>query len=264
MSAPLYPVIILAGGLATRLGEISRAVPKALIDVNGEPFVIHQLRLLKDRGIDQALLCVGYLGEQIVERVGNGRTLGLSVQYSFDGPRLLGTGGAIKRALPKLEGPAFFVLYGDAYLECDYAAVQTAFEASGKMSLMTVFRNEGRWGASNVEFLPLTLPLSPGGRGQGEGAGRILAYDKKKPTEAMCHIDFGVGVYRKEAFASTPANEPYDLATLQQDLLRADQLAGYEVFQRFYEIGSPAGLEETRQYLAKSEIRATDETRIKH
>jgi N-acetyl-alpha-D-muramate 1-phosphate uridylyltransferase len=233
MSVPLYPVVILAGGLATRLGDISRAVPKALIEVNGEPFVLHQLRLLKERGIMQVLFCVGYLGEQIMERVGNGRNLGLTVQYSLDGPRLLGTGGAIKKALGKIEAPAFFVLYGDAYLECDYSAVQTAFDAGGKLALMTIFRNDRQWDASNVEFAD----------------GRILAYDKKKPTEAMRYIDYGLGVFRKEAFASAPADEPYDLAVLQQDLLHADQLAGYEVFQRFYEIGSPAGLEETRQYL---------------
>jgi len=248
MSAPLYPVIILAGGMATRLGDITRATPKALIDVNAEPFVFHQMRLLKERGIDHVILCVGYLGEQIVERVGNGRGFGLDVQYSFDGPRLLGTGGAIKKALAKLDAPAFFLLYGDSYLECDYAAVQAAFEASGKMALMTVFRNERQWDSSNVEF----------------SDGRILTYDKKKPTDRMCYIDYGLGVFRQEAFASAPADEPFDLATLQQDLLRADQLAGYEMCQRFYEIGSPAGLEETRQYLAKSKIKATDGRRIKH
>lgn len=233
MSAPLNPVVILAGGLATRLGQITQAIPKSLVDVNGEPFVLHQLRLLKERGINQVLLCVGYLGEQIMERVRNGWNLGLTVLYSFDGPRLLGTGGAIKKALTKLDGPVFFVLYGDAYLECDYEAVQSAFETSGKLGLMTVFRNEGRWDASNIEFAD----------------GRILAYDKKKPTERMRYIDYGLGMFRKEVFGSVPADEPYDLAMLQQDLIRADQLAAYEVSGRFYEIGSPAGLEETRKFL---------------
>jgi MurNAc alpha-1-phosphate uridylyltransferase len=235
MSVLLHPVVILAGGLATRLGELSKAVPKALVDVNGEPFVLHQLRMLKDRGVSQVLLCVGYLGEQIMERVGNGWNLGLTVQYSFDGPRLLGTGGAIKKALAKLDGPVFFLLYGDAYLECDYAAVQSAFEANGKLGLMTVFRNEGQWDASNIEF----------------AEGRILAYDKKNPTPNMRYIDYGLGMFRKDAFASVPADEPYDLAVLQQDLLRTDQLAAYEVFDRFHEIGSLTGLEETRRYLAK-------------
>jgi N-acetyl-alpha-D-muramate 1-phosphate uridylyltransferase len=248
MSAPLYPVIILAGGMATRLGDISRTTPKALIDVNGEPFVFHQLRLLKERGISRIILCVGHLGDQIRQHVRNGSLFGLEVQYSFDGPRLLGTGGAIKKALKQIDAPAFFVLYGDSYLECDYAAVQGAFEVSGKMGLMTVFRNDGQWDSSNVEFID----------------GRIFAYDKKKPTERMCYIDYGLGVFRREAFASVMENEPFDLAILQQDLLKADQLAGYEMCQRFYEIGSPAGLEETRQHLAKSRIQATDGARVKH
>ena len=169
-----------------------------------------------------------------MERVGNGWNLGLTVQYSFDGPRLLGTGGAIKQALAKLDGPVFFVLYGDAYLECDYVAVQSAFESSGKLGLMTVFRNEGQWDASNIEF----------------SDGRILAYDKKNLNPNMKYIDYGLGLFRKEAFDSVPPDEPYDLATLQQNLIRGDQVAGLEVFERFYEIGSPAGLEETRQYLA--------------
>jgi MurNAc alpha-1-phosphate uridylyltransferase len=243
-----YPVIILAGGLATRLGDLTRTTPKALLDVNGEPFILHQLRLLKDRGISRVVLCVGYLGEQIQECVGAGEKWGLSVQSSFDGPRLLGTGGAIKKALGQLGAPAFFVLYGDSYLDCDYAAVQAAFAASGKLALMTVFRNDRQWDVSNVEFAD----------------GRILAYDKKQPTERMHHIDYGLGVFHREAFASMPAREPFDLATLQQDLLRNGQLTGYEIFQRFYEIGSPAGLDETRRHLAKSEIRATDGTRMKH
>src|SRR5262249_33178390 len=235
MSSPLYPVIILAGGMATRLGDISRTIPKAMIDVNGEPFAFHQLRLLKGRGISRVILCVGHLGEQIKGRIGNGISLGLDVQYSFDGPRLLGTGGAIKKALSQIDALAFFVLYGDSYLECDYAAVQRAFETGNKMALMTVFRNDGQWDSSNVEFVD----------------GRILAYDKKKPTDRMCYIDYGLGVFRQEAFASMPTDEPFDLATLQQGLLEADQLAGYEMCQRFYEIGSPAGLEETRRYLSR-------------
>jgi NDP-sugar pyrophosphorylase family protein len=234
MDMLLHPVVILAGGLATRLGPITQATPKAMVDVNGEPFIIHQLRLLKERGINQVLLCVGYLGEQVMERVGNGWSLGLTVQYSFDGPRLLGTGGAIKKALAKLGGPVFFVLYGDAYLECDYAAVQAAFESAGKLGLMTVFRNEGRWDASNIEF----------------ANGAILAYDKKSPTTNMKYIDYGLGMFRREAFDSVPSDEIYDLAALQQALLRTDQLAAFEVRDRFYEIGSPAGLDETRVYLA--------------
>jgi NDP-sugar pyrophosphorylase family protein len=229
----MLPVAVLAGGVATRLRPLTEAIPKALVDVHGEPFIAHQLRLLRANGIERAVVCSGYLGEMIREYVGDGRRFGLEVQFSFDGPTLLGTGGAIKKALPLL-GDAFFVLYGDSYLPCDYRAVQAEFDRQGKLGLMTVFRNDDRWDRSNVEFRD----------------GRVLAYDKQNQTAAMRHIDYGLGVLRRVAFDVVPAGEPYDLASLYQDLVQRGELAAYEVDQRFYEIGSFEGLEETRRYLA--------------
>src|SRR4051794_40017734 len=157
----MLPVAILAGGLATRLRPVTETIPKALIDINGEPFLAHQLRLLAGRGGTQGGLCVGYRGEAIREYAGDGARFGLRLDYSFDGPRLLGTAGALRNALPLL-GDAFFALYGDSYLPCDYGEVERAFFDSGKLGLMTVFRNDGRWDTSNVEY----------------AAGRIVAYDK--------------------------------------------------------------------------------------
>jgi NDP-sugar pyrophosphorylase family protein len=234
MSNLPYPVVLLAGGLATRLGALSQTTPKSLIDVNGAPFIAHQLRWLHAQGIREVIVCAGHLGEQIVEAIGAGQPFDLSVRYSFDGPRQLGTGGALRQALSQVAAPAFFVLYGDSYLDCDYRAVQAAFDRSGCPALMTVFRNEEHWDASNIEF----------------ANGQILAYDKKNRHSRMRHIDYGLGVLAKSAFARVPANEPFDLATLYQELLRNNQLAAFEVFQRFYEIGSPAGLAETRRHLA--------------
>lgn len=231
----MLPVAILAGGLATRLRPQTEEIPKALIDVNGEPFVAHQLRLLRAHGIDQVVLCIGYLGEQIAKVVGDGSQFGLQVAHAFDGPTLLGTAGAIKHALPILD-ESFFVLYGDSYLECDYQVVQTAFERAGKLALMTVYRNEGHWDTSNVELVD----------------GRILAYSKRQRTRRMKHIDYGLGVFRQSAFAGVPEHSPYDLESLYRDMLQQDQLAAFEVSQRFYEIGSPAGLDALRRYLAKS------------
>ena len=233
MTQGTLPVAILAGGLATRLRPLTETIPKALIDVCGEPFIVHQLRLLRANGIAQVVVCAGYLGEMIQARVGSGENFGLHVQFSFDGPQLLGTAGALKKALPIL-GNAFFVLYGDSYLPCNYHAIQTAFEQSKSLALMTVFRNNGRWDRSNVEFRD----------------GCIIAYDKHRPTPQMRHIDYGLGVFWRTAFAGVPDDQPYDLATLYQDLLQQDQLGACEVEQRFYEIGSFAGLEETCQYLA--------------
>jgi N-acetyl-alpha-D-muramate 1-phosphate uridylyltransferase len=227
------PVAVLAGGLATRLGTLTRETPKSLIDVAGRPFVHHQLCQLRSQGVRRVVFCVGHLGERVVEAVGDGSAFGVEVDYSFDGPRLMGTAGAIKRALPLL-GEAFFVLYGDSYLECDYGAVQQAHEAGGKQALMTVFHNQGLWDASNVEF-----------RG-----GQVLAFDKFHPTAAMNYIDYGLGVFDRRAFDLVPDIDPGDLALVYRRLLDGGELAGFEVAERFYEIGSVAGLDETRRHLA--------------
>ena len=233
----MLPIAILAGGLATRLRPITEKIPKSLIEINGEPFIAHQLRLLKTNGIDHAVLCVGHLGEMIQAVIGDGSSLGMEVDYSFDGPALLGTAGAIRNALPKL-GKEFFVIYGDSYLPCDYGAVGRAFMSSRKLSLMTVFRNEGKWDTSNVEFED----------------GKILAYSKQNRTPRMHFIDYGLGVFRAEAFAQLPEGTPYDLATLYGGLLQRGQLAGFEVHERFYEIGSTTGLKETSEFLAAQRI----------
>ena len=230
------PVAILAGGLATRLGPISQTIPKALVDIAGKPFVVHQLELLRARGIRRVVLCIAHLGEQIEAALGDGRELGVEIAYAHDGGKLLGTGGALRQALPLL-GDRFLVLYGDSYLTCDYAEVIRAFEHSGKLGLMTVFKNDGQYDASNVVYRD----------------GHIVCYDKTDRSAAMTHIDYGLGAFKAEALAGYPADGRlgrFDLATVYQHLLARDQLAGYEVAERFYEIGSPAGLEETRILLA--------------
>lgn len=221
------PVAILAGGLATRLRPITEKIPKLLVEVAGEPFFLHQIRLLKRHGLDHLVLCVGYLGEQVVERYGDGSAWGVKIEYSFDGPRLLGTGGALIAALPKL-GDAFYVLYGDSYLPVDYRAVGDHFLRSGRLGLMTVYGNEGRYDTSNVEF----------------SGGEIRVYDKRHRTPAMRHIDYGLGVFRAKAFDGCPRDAVVDLASVQTDLCRRGQLAGHEIRERFYEIGSHEGLRE--------------------
>lgn len=241
---PLFSTVILAGGLATRLHPVTHTLPKSLIKINGEPFIHHQLRLLSQHGIRDIVLCVGYLGEMIEKEIGDGRKFGVQVQYSYDGSQLLGTGGAIKKA-QKLVSDNFFVLYGDSYLVCDYAAIQINFMQTKKLGLMTVFSNHGKWDTSNVEYT----------------AGKILAYDKKFRTERMQYIDYGLGIFSKNALLHIPDNEPYDLALLYQTLLKQDELAAHEVHQRFYEVGSFVGMEELEYHLAqgkKTESTMTD------
>jgi NDP-sugar pyrophosphorylase family protein len=229
------PVAILAGGLATRLHPITERIPKALVSVAGQPFLAHQLRLLKGQGIRRVVLCVGHLGEMIEREFGDGAAHGVELRYAFDGPRLLGTGGALQQALPLL-GEEFFVLYGDSYLPIDYGAVATAWEASELPALMTVFRNEGAWDTSNVEF----------------SEGRIVRYDKRARTPAMRYIDYGLSILSRAVLAERAAGEPFDLADVQRDLAAAGRLAGHAVPQRFYEIGSPAGLAELDEFLRHS------------
>ena len=228
----MLPIAILAGGLATRLRPVTETVPKALIDVAGEPFLAHQLRLLRRRGFARVVLCVGYLGEKIQAFAGDGREFGLRVEYAFDGPRLLGTAGALRRALPLL-GDAFAAIYGDSYLPCDYRAALAAFTDSGKLGLMSVYRNEGQWDTSNVEF----------------AGGRILAYDKANRTPAMRHIDYGLGAFQRAAFDEVPDDQPCDLAAVYQGLLRRGELAAWESPERFYEIGSVEGIGDLGEFL---------------
>lgn len=231
------PVAILAGGLATRLRPATEKMPKALLSVAGEPFLIHQLRLLHSQGFRKIVLCVGYLGEMIEATIGDGKRLGLQIDYSFDGPTLLGTGGALKRAVSKL-GDQFLVIYGDSYMPVDYAAIVEAFVQSEKPALMTIFENKGRWDASNVWF-------------EGE---KIQRYDKKLRTPEMRHIDYGISILTAGIFAGFSDNTPFDLADIYSRLVSEKQMAAYEVKQRFYEIGSADGLAELDSLLRDSTV----------
>jgi NDP-sugar pyrophosphorylase family protein len=235
MTKDRLPVAILAGGLATRLRPITEKIPKSLVEVAGEPFLAHQLRLLHSRGIRRAVLCVGYLGGMIEADFGDGTAFGVQLEYSFDGPKLLGTGGALRQALPLL-GDAFFVLYGDSYLPVNCNAVATAWRASGQPALMTVFRNEGAWDTSNVEF----------------ANGRIVRYDKCGRTPAMRHIDYGLSVFSAAVFANRTPGEAFDLSDIQRDLVARGCMAGHEVCERFYEVGSHSGLAELNRLLTKT------------
>jgi NDP-sugar pyrophosphorylase family protein len=233
VTTPLdIPVAILAGGYATRLRPITEKIPKSLISVAGKPFLAHQLELLRSRGLRRVVLCVGYLGEMIQRDFGDGSQFGVRLDYSFDGSKLLGTGGAIKHALPLLGGE-FFVLYGDSYLPIEYRPIAEFFQRSGKLGCMTVYRNEGRHDTSNVVFRN----------------GQIAVYDKKNRSPEMQNIDYGLSLFKSAAFDSFPADKPFDLAEVMGKLVREKQLAGYEVRERFYEIGSPAGLTELEKLL---------------
>lgn len=226
------PVAILAGGMATRLGDLALDTPKSLLDVAGKPFIAHQLDLLRGQGLTDIVLCTGHLGSRIEEVVGDGSQYGVRVRYSPDGPNPLGTGGALRQALPLL-GEAFLAMYGDSYLECGYRAVERAFLANGCQALLTVMRNDDQWDRSNVLCVD----------------GRIVRYSKEHPTADMRHIDYGLAVMDADVFRPYRDGGALDLARVYEDLAARRELAAYEVSERFYEIGTPSGLTETRQHL---------------
>lgn len=240
----MLPVAILAGGMATRLRPVTEKIPKALVEIGGKPFILHQLDLLKRQDIERVVLCVGYLGEMIYGVVGTGKKLGLQVEYSYDGTVLLGTGGSLKKALPLL-GDSFFVLYGDSYLDCNYEKIQSAFGMSGKPALMTVLRNEDRWDKSNIIFED----------------SRIIKYDKKNLTPEMKYIDYGLSILRRSVFTGIDKGEVFDLSELYKDIIDKGQMAGYEVSKRFYEIGSQQGIAELRRLLEPEPIVIKDHNR---
>lgn len=224
-------VAILAGGLGTRLLPITETIPKALVNVAGKPFIVQQLLYLKQQGISKVVICAGHLGEMIEAEVGNGDKFGISINYSFDGAHLLGTGGALKKALPML-GEQFYVLYGDSFLPINYLQIEDAFMTQEKPALMTVYKNFGQWDKSNVIFEKQL----------------ILEYNKRIPNPSMNHIDYGLGLLKSSLIYNYPDNSPFDLADVYQQLSLDGELMGFEVHDRFYEIGSHQGLIDTNQY----------------
>jgi NDP-sugar pyrophosphorylase family protein len=226
------PVALLAGGLATRLRPVTQTIPKALVELAGKPFIDHQLALLHRNGIRKVVMCLGYLGEKVQAHLGDGSQLGMELKYSFDGEKLMGTGGALRRAAHFL-GDVFWIIYGDSYMDIDYRAVLADFASRDALGLMTVLRNGNQWDRSNVIFRDRQL----------------IRYDKRQQTPEMNYIDYGVGLLRRAALERIPSDRPFDLADLYAELSGEGQLAGHEVFTRFYEIGTPASLEEARKYL---------------
>jgi len=227
----MLPVAILAGGLATRLRPITESIPKALVEVAGKPFIFRQLDYLYLQGIRRVVLCIGYLGEMIEQIVGDGSQFGLEVTYSPDGPVLLGTGGALRQALPML-GKHFFVLYGDSFLPVDFPPVEKAFFDHKKPALMTVLENANRWDKSNVLYRE----------------GELVEFNKLAPRPEMAYIDYGLGVLSSQILEQYQPGQVLDLAEVYHALSIKGQLTGYEVHKRFYEIGSHSGLKETETY----------------
>jgi N-acetyl-alpha-D-muramate 1-phosphate uridylyltransferase len=229
----MMPVAILAGGLGTRMRPLTEQLPKALLPVAGRPFIHWQLELLARAGLTRAVICAGFLGEQIEAAVGDGRRFGLEVRYAWDGAAPRGTGGALRSALPLL-GTDFFVLYGDTYLACSFAAVEAAYHAGGGQALLCVLRNAGRFDRSNTVYRN----------------GRVTEHDKREPHAGMDYIDYGLSILPAACLAGWQQAEAFDLGDVYRQLAQQGVLKGFEVYERFHEIGSPQGLIDTERLLA--------------
>ena len=205
-----------------------------MLKVSGEPFIAHQLRKLKEQGIQKIVLCLGYMGEQIEAFVREQKNFGLVVKYVYDGVKPLGTGGAIKNALGYLT-EHFFILYGDSFLDVDYHLVWDKYLTQNNSALMTVYYNNGKWDDSNVEM----------------DSKKIKLYSKNKRDERMTHIDYGLSILSKTSFDDYPLGKSFDLSIVFESLSIKGELAAFEVRERFYEIGSEEGLAELEKLISQ-------------
>ncbi len=236
MSLP--PCLILGGGLGSRMRPATDVLPKPLLPVADQPFVVHQLRWLASEGVTDVVYSIGYLGHLIRDELSHRDDLGCSVRFVDEGSRRLGTGGAVRFAVDEAQlDEDVLVLYGDSYLDVPIGSVVGRFAELGVEALMTVYPNDGRWDASNARF-----------------DGRwIVRYDKHEPDPAavgMHHIDYGLSLLRTELVRSRiPSEQPSDLADLMGALSIEGRLAGYEAPHRYFEIGSPTGLADLHAHL---------------
>ncbi len=229
-------VAILAGGLATRLGNLTREQPKSMVNILDRPFLAYQLQNIARSGVSDVLLCVGHLGNQIECHFGNGSDFGVNIQYSYDGDKLLGTAGSLKKAETLLEDP-FFVMYGDSYLSLDFETIMSDFTAHDKQAMMVVYKNFNQYDRSNCVV----------------ENNCIKCYSKTETKEDMVYIDYGASILRKSTLDFVPQDEVFSLQQLFSVLVNDQQMLAYETEERFYEIGSPMGLNEFHEYMTVKE-----------
>jgi len=222
---------ILAGGLATRLGDLTKGQPKSMVQISGKPFLEYQLDFLKRQAVRDIILCTGRFKEQIENYFRDGKEFGVNMKYSRE-DKLLGTAGALKKAEPLLND-AFFTMYGDSYLFLDFNRVMSYFKSRNKLALMTVYKNYDRYDRSNAVV---------------EG-NLVKKFSKKEKTKEMVYIEYGVNIFKKEVLRMIPENQFYSLDDLFPRLIEIEELLAFEVGERFYEIGSPQGLREFEEYI---------------
>jgi NDP-sugar pyrophosphorylase family protein len=232
----MIKVAILAGGLGKRLGSLTLDTPKSMIKINNKPFIEWQLNLLSKKGVSEVVLCTSHYSQIIKDYVEDGKRFNIEVKYSDDGPDQLGTGGAIRNAIDIL-GDSFMVMYGDSYLDIDYFEVEKVFGESNFPAMMIIYRNKGKYDLSNVLF----------------ETSIIKKYSKKNVNSNFQYIDFGLSLFKSEVFKEIKKGTYLDLADLCEELAENGKLAGFEVKNRFYEVGSKEGIKDFSRYLGEQE-----------
>ena len=225
-------MVVLCGGLATRLGDLAKNIPKSMIEIDGKPFLEYQIENLKNHSIRDLVLCVGHLSEQIENYFGDGKKFGVNIQYSHDGDKPLGSIGAIKNAEPLLEDE-FFIMYGDSYLSVDFQKAYSFFIQNNKLGLMVVYKNYDKYDKSNIVVKD----------------NMVVKYGKNNRTNDMIYIDYGTSVIRKKALDLIPKNTFYTTGQFFSDLIKKEELLAFEAKKRFYHIGNPESLEEFRHFI---------------
>lgn len=225
--------VILAGGLGTRLGDLTRNQPKSLVKIQGKPFIEYQIEILKKGGVQNIVLCLGHMGEKIEKHLGDGKKYGINIKYSYE-EELLGTAGAVKKAEHLLNN-IFFTIYGDSYLFIDFGFITSYFNSQNKLALMTVYKNHDSYDKSNVVV----------------SGNMVKRYSKKEKTDDMVYIDYGINLFKKEAFEMVPEGRFYPLESLFESLINMKEMLAFEAKERFYEIGSQAGLNDFKKYVSE-------------
>jgi len=225
-------IVILCGGLATRLGNLAKNTPKSMMEINSKPFLEHQIEKLKKQGLKDIVLCVGHLSRQIEEYFGNGKKFGVKIKYSYDGEKQLGPIGAVKNAESLLDDD-FFIMYGDSYLSVDFQKAYSDFKKTNKSALMVVYKNQDKYDKSNLIV----------------DNNMVIGYGAEDKTKEMIFIDYGTSVLSKKTLESVPENTMYSTGEFFSELIKKNQLCAYEAKKRFYHIGNLEALEELEKYI---------------
>lgn len=225
-------MVILCGGLATRLGNLAKDIPKSMIKIKNKPFLEHQIENLKNHSIKDIVLCVGHLSDKIENYFGNGKKFGVNILYSYDKDKPLGPIGALKNAEPLLED-IFFIMYGDSYLNVDFQKIYSYFIKQNKLGLMAVYKNFNKYDKSNL-IVKNNL---------------VVAYGEKNRTQDMIYIDYGTSILRKKSLNSISKNTFYSTGQFFSELILNKQLIAFEIEERFYHIGNPDALIDFRNFI---------------